>query len=129
MDFYVGTDEKSLVPSSAFPLIRQLYTRIRPSSVFSSPRQSLSSLCLFSWERCSSPLITIVVLHGTCSSKFMSFLYWGAQNCAQNLRCWVEKTDALPGPAGNAFSVASQEAADFLYSEGTFLSHGQLVVH
>lgn len=122
----VGTEEKSLVPSPAFHLIRQLCTWIRPSSVFSKMK-SLISLCLFSWERCFSPLITFVSFVGL--APVSSCLVLGSPDCAQHLRCWVEKTEYFPGPAGNALPVASQEAANVLYHEGTWLSHGQVVVH
>lgn len=88
--------------------------------------KSPSFLCLFSWERCFSPLIIFVALCGSWSSKSMSFFYWGAQNCAQHLGCWVERW--LPWICWQC-SAFCQEAAGFLQSEGTSLFHSQPVVH
>lgn len=70
-------------PGSIFVVLSlQVFVRIKKSPwCHLFPRlESLSSLCLFSKERCSSGLITWMALHWILSSVFMSLLHRGAQN-------------------------------------------------
>ena len=83
-----GTTENSLAPSSLHPSFRSLYKLMRfPLSLLYSRLKNLRFLSLFSYERCSTPLIFIVALCQIHFNKSMSPLYWGGQNWRQYSRC------------------------------------------
>ena len=58
-------------------------SKIPLSPLFSRLNKTLSC-SLYSYVRCSSPLIIFMPLCWTCSSISMSLLYWGAQGCTQH---------------------------------------------
>ncbi|XP_068782109.1 uncharacterized protein [Struthio camelus] len=49
--------------------------------------------CLSSCDRCSSPLIILVALRWTLSSRAMSLLHWGAQHWTQDSRCGLIRAE------------------------------------
>lgn len=72
----LGTYEKSLAQSSWHPPFRYLYALIRfPLSLLFSSLNRLNSLSIFSFERCSTPLIILVALCWSQSRSSKSLSY------------------------------------------------------
>lgn len=63
-----------------------------PLSLFAG-LNSPSTLSIFSWERCPSPLITFVTLPWTVSSSSISLLHWGAHNWTQHSNCGLTSAE------------------------------------
>lgn len=89
----LGTTERSLVPSSLHPLLRDLYTLLRSSLSLFSRLTSASSLSLSSPERCLRPFLIFMTFHLTVSSMSMSLLYRGIQNQTQHSTCGLTSAE------------------------------------
>ena len=70
-----------------------------PWSLVSSRLNSPGPFSLSSHVRCSKPLIVVVALCCTLSSKSTSVLYWGAQHRIQHSRCVSPGRSRGEGPS------------------------------
>lgn len=94
-----------------------LHTLIRSSRTFSSPGWAVSALCLCSYGRYSSPLITFVALCWTLSTLSISLLL-GRPELDTTVQawphlCWTEGKDHRSWSAGNTPVQVAQELVLF----------------
>ena len=65
----------------------------------------------------------------TSSKKSVSFLHWGAQKCAQHLRCGLAGAEQNRGSpvrlVADCLPSAVHKVSVFLYYTGTLLADGQ----
>lgn len=59
-----------------------------PQSILFSRLSNLNFVSLSSEERCSSPLVMLLVLLWTCANRFRSFMFWGPQSWMLDCVLW-----------------------------------------
>lgn len=106
-----------LLPPSVASSSSDNCKRLPPTLFSSSP----SSASISSQERCSCPLIFVIITKNSPIS--IPLLFWGAHGSGM-VCCWVEGMDHLPHSTGNTANAA-QDASAFLTARSGFC----LLVH